>query len=303
MKPEEIQTTKPDYKKGFLEIAQSKSIKMKPYVAEARSLEALLDTVSQPEDLVADDKFAPSLITAYGISSKALNNIRPTDSDRREMVKEFVENFLIDDLNFKSEVTIRHTVIRGDSFGGEMRNYIGALAKAKLARAIIAGLRILGKDFYVRIKDSKSFITLSEMQSEENIDAIYWVSEDGDNRVLLFDKKSPLAKTNIDIILLRSSPSSIKDSLGDAKSYLACGELKGGIDPAGSDEHWKTANEALRRVRSIDQTIKTFFVGAAIERRVAEEISKQISNSTLNKAANLNHDKQLAELANWLVEL
>jgi len=27
------------------------------------------------------------------------------------------------------------------------------------------------------------------------------------------------------------------------------GELKGGIDPAGADEHWKTANKALDKMR------------------------------------------------------
>ena len=27
------------------------------------------------------------------------------------------------------------------------------------------------------------------------------------------------------------------------------GELKGGIDPAGADEHWKTGNSALVRIR------------------------------------------------------
>ncbi len=30
-----------------------------------------------------------------------------------------------------------------------------------------------------------------------------------------------------------------------AEKTLMLGELKGGIDPAGADEHWKTANTVL----------------------------------------------------------
>jgi type II restriction enzyme len=30
--------------------------------------------------------------------------------------------------------------------------------------------------------------------------------------------------------------------------HISCGELKGGIDPAGADEHWKTAVSAFRRI-------------------------------------------------------
>jgi hypothetical protein len=30
---------------------------------------------------------------------------------------------------------------------------------------------------------------------------------------------------------------------------IALGELKGGIDPGGADEHWKTAQAAFNRIR------------------------------------------------------
>ena len=40
-----------------------------------------------------------------------------------------------------------------------------------------------------------------------------------------------------------SSPETLH--VENPKHYLACGELKGGIDPAGADEHWKTAGKAL----------------------------------------------------------
>lgn len=54
------------------------------------------------------------------------------------------------------------------------------------------------------------------------------------------------------------------------------GELKGGIDPAGADEHWKTANTALDRIRNsfanVGYSVKTSFVGAAIANAMAVEI-------------------------------
>ncbi|MBR3498529.1 MAG: hypothetical protein IKO05_05995 [Selenomonadaceae bacterium] len=86
------------------------------------------------------------------------------------------------------------------------------------------------------------------------------------------------------------------------------GELKGGIDPAGADEHWKTGNTVLGRIRTKFGAvgfpkIKTSFVAAAIERAMAEEIFSQLESGTLTNAANLTKDNQLAEFCNWLLDL
>lgn len=67
------------------------------------------------------------------------------------------------------------------------------------------------------------------------------------------------------------------------------GELKGGIDPAGADEHWKTGNSALNRIRTSFASagypeMMTSFVGAAIERAMAEEIFEQLSSGVLTNA-------------------
>ena len=51
------------------------------------------------------------------------------------------------------------------------------------------------------------------------------------------------------------------------------GELKGGIDPAGADEHWKTGRAALDRIlQTYKNRIAVIFVGAAIEKAMAEEL-------------------------------
>lgn len=79
------------------------------------------------------------------------------------------------------------------------------------------------------------------------------------------------------------------------------------LKPAGADEHWKTANSALNRIRDAfsRRTLSpyTFFVGAAIENSMAKEIWAQLANGVLTNAANLNKVDQMASLSNWIVSL
>lgn len=103
--------------------------------------------------------------------------------------------------------------------------------------------------------------------------------------------------------VLKAAVSRIKTPM----TYLALGELKGGIDPAGADEHWKTARSALQRINQAFMThgLKphTFFIGAAIEKKMASEIWHQLEEGTLTNAANLTHDTQLASISRWLCNL
>jgi hypothetical protein len=46
-----------------------------------------------------------------------------------------------------------------------------------------------------------------------------------------------------------------------------------------------------------------FFVGAAVEKKMADEIWSQLKNKTRNNAANLNEENQIASLSNWLCNL
>ena len=89
--------------------------------------------------------------------------------------------------------------------------------------------------------------------------------------------------------------------------YLTMGELKGGIDSAGVDEHWKTAGTALGRIREAlrKQNLNPpiFYVGAAIADRMASEIWEQLQDGRLINAANLTCDDQVASLCGWLCEL
>ena len=86
------------------------------------------------------------------------------------------------------------------------------------------------------------------------------------------------------------------------------GELKSGVDPAGADEHWKTGNTALGRIRKGFQKagrpgVMTSLVGAAIELAMAREIYAQLEDGALANAANLTKNDQLTEYCNWLIDL
>lgn len=70
------------------------------------------------------------------------------------------------------------------------------------------------------------------------------------------------------------------------------GELKGGADPAGSDEHWKTATRAFERILSaVDKTgrpiPKLSFIATILVDRVAREAALWIQQGKLTSVYNL----------------
>ncbi len=117
-----------------------------------------------------------------------------------------------------------------------------------------------------------------------------------------------LMRTNADLCLLSVSPEQLNAATyQNPELYLAFGELKGGIDPAGADEHWKTASAAIERIRvafaEASYTPALFFVGAAVQQRMATEIWDQLERGLLSNAANLNEAHQIAALSRWLCSL
>jgi len=130
---------------------------------------------------------------------------------------------------------------------------------------------------------------------------------------LIYNLTVPVVKKNVDLCLFNAGPEEIVFGKNRTSChykynlYISLGELKSGIDPAGADEHWKTANTALERIRNAFLTKqlhpKTFFIGAAIAKSMAEEIYGQLSNGVLNNAANLTDEDQLISIADWLIHL
>lgn len=99
----------------------------------------------------------------------------------------------------------------------------------------------------------------------------------------------------------------VRSHLAHIEKLIALGELKGGIDPAGADEHWKTARTALDRIRRAftkeKLKVRTFFIGAAIEAKMAAEIWEMLQRGELENAANLTSDEHITSVANWLCNL
>ncbi len=190
-----------------------------------------------------------------------------------------------------------------------MRNVVGAMAGERFTRFIIAQLNISKDDFRFYNKSSNKWLPAKKYTIDQ-VSEIRSVQWRGGKRQLIYNLNVPLISKNIDIVLLNKKSDELfgeefKRIINEPKFYKAIGELKGGIDPAGADEHWKTANTSLHRTREAFKgkgiDLPLFFVGAAIEASMAKEIFGQYSSGQLSNCANHTFDSQLASLCSWLV--
>jgi len=304
----DLVTTYEATRAGFISIAFEKNIKATPFVEEAKSLNVIARKAKTPKDLLNLKDIFPSLLTASGLSDKSLNHLTKEDKDKAiiNLIEKFLEPA---GEKFIDELVYRFLLTKGDTLGGMMRNIAGFIGEKKLVRSIIASLSIKKRDFIYLNTKSKTWIKgeYEDLTIEENMKGLYWSNSKG-QRTVLFNITPSIVNKNIDICILNCSYGSInKKILDDPKKYIALGELKGGIDPAGADEHWKTANTALERIRKSFNEYKlnpiTFFIGAAIEKSMAREIFSQLEKNILSNAANLTNDAQLKSIANWICEI
>lgn len=301
-------TTYEATRSGFVSLALEKNRRATPLVSEARALYEISSRATIPKDLLKIKGIKAGLLTAAGLSDKSLVHL--LEKDKVKAINEFIEHFLEPaGSRFVEELVFRFLLTKGDTLGGSMRNIGGALAQIKLTRTIISTLKIAGVNYEWLHTKSKKWIIMSSDDSEIELSlrGIHWKSNSCD-RTLIYNLTVPFIKNNVDLSLFNISPNEIESSkLSLVKSYIALGELKGGIDPAGADEHWKTARTSLERIRKAFQKSgylpKTFFVGAAIEKKMAKEIWSQLKEGVLNNAANLNEEKQMVSITQWLCTL
>ena len=307
---ESLVTTHEETRAGFLAIALEKNRVADPYVKNALAFKAMVSHTRSADELLMIPQVLPFLVTAAGLSEKSLSYLN--EGDQTMAIQELIEKFLKPAGNaYIDEVIFRYLLVKGDAVGGTMRNKIGALGQEKLIRAIFSSMSVRGILCEKMSSETKrwSCVQMNTIGVEANVKALHWINSFGD-RLLLFNAKIPIVNKNVDICLFS----------GDIIDYdggrivlkndraLMFGELKGGIDPAGADEHWKTGNSALQRIRHSFSNagylgIKTSFIGAAIERSMAEEIFEQLQSDTLTNATNLTNINQLIEYCNWLIEL
>lgn len=274
---------------GFLAQALQKTKKAEPFIEEAKVFYEALKKVKSVEELLSLPKYRNDLASACGFSDKAHSQL--TEAELSGAIKKILTRIHKEaGLEFRENILYRYLLTKGDTLGGSMRNLTGASAGIKFTEKII---QILSDD-------EKKIEVLKSKAGK--VQRVIWNS-----RTLLFDVKPRLIGKNIDVILInRGDASTLEEELlADKSKYLACGELKGGIDPAGADEHWKTANSALGRIRVAfgRNTPALFFVAAAIEASMAKEIFRQLKSGKLSRAANLNEEDQVNDLVDWLLSL
>ena len=298
---------------GFVAMALEKNRQATPFIQQARALRSAVSSFSRPLDLLDAHHIEPSLLVAAGVSDKATAYLQ--DRDRREAILALIQNYLDPQGdNWVEELLYRFLLTRGDSLGGMMRNIAGALAQRKTTRAVLSALGVIGETY--RYWDNESNLWLPKPENDADVElrvkGIGWRSR-GASRTLVFNIKVPAVNKNVDMCLLNCDPEALSTehtsrlTYRSNELYLALGELKGGIDPAGADEHWKTASTALKRIGQAfgdsPQQPLLFFIGAAIEKDMATEIWNQLESGALANAANLTNESQLASLCLWLCKL
>lgn len=304
----DLETTYEAVRAGFVALALEKNRRATPFVAQARALKSAASAAKTPMDLLKIHEIQAGLITAAGVSDKATNHLQ--DSDKKEAVLGLIQNFLEPaGVNFVEELVFRFLLTRGDTLGGSMRNVGGFMAQKKLTRGILACLKLSGQAAWWRSSQNNKWVAVPDDDSdiELTLRGLSWKSEHGP-RTLLYNLTVPLVRNNVDLVLFSCSWGDLGDSIIKTPTkYVALGELKGGIDPAGADEHWKTARSALNRINEAFAQNKlkphTFFIGAAIEAKMASEMWAMLESKHLENAANLTKDEQIASITSWLCSL
>ena len=305
--PDSLVTTRDARRAGFLEIALRRNEESIPYLDQARALYTrIVKKTRTANDLLKMEDCREALLEAAGYSQKTKNNL--SDADKDVLLKEFVDRVVAPcGRKYPDEVVYRYLMSLGEQLGGRMRNIIGVVARGKLSRGIIGQLNVSKCNFelysnahgwYKKDKYTKA--------DAENMRAIRWKSGKF-IRTIAYNLNVPNVSKNVDIVMLNCDvpdlkPAVLKPILNDTRNFILMGELKGGIDPAGADEHWKTAGTALRRIRQTFQNrISIVFVGGAIEKAMAKEIYAQLVTGDLSYVANLTNPDQLSSLCEWVI--
>lgn len=303
---------------GFVAFALEKNRRSEPLIQQAKSFQSLASKAHTPEELLDIPEIRSALLTAAGLSDKALNHF--SEEDKNVAIQQLIDKFLKPAGDkFIEEAVYRFLLIKGDSLGGQMRNIVGALAQKRLVDTMVSNLQVKGTS-YEWFRENKKCSKLNAWlpgiadglsipDQGESLRALHWENEKG-SRILFFNLNVPLVKKNVDFCLFDCDKESFgkKKTIKNANAYIMLGELKGGIDPAGADEHWKTAKTALERIRNSfkangQQDILTSFIGAAIEPNMAKEIFDDLQTGKLSNVANLTVDEQLISFCSWVLEL
>ncbi len=201
----------------------------------------------------------------------------------------------------------------GDGLGGTSRNEVGRVAMERLMRPLIA--RLFRRGSLQRIvyslkgrPDEDDSQEISQVLPAAEISDIedllqrfaeqrvkYHQIDTHIGNSLLFDRQLRWLDSRNQEFRIGPDLHSRVDDIDMAWAA----EVKGGADPAGSDEHWKTATEALDRIiRAAEATgrptPKLSFIATILVERVARDVEDWIRQGKLTTAYNLTrllHDE------------
>ena len=317
--PSEITTTPAETAEGFRQQSMRQFTLASPFIStiiEAQrklayigpDLENLLQAAEKDQEIIE------ILIGALGLTEKARNAIGSEET--KKFLKRYIlarkQDFLEPDII--NNILYRYALTCGDQLGGVKRNDTGKQAEIKFGEYLLKRMQTKYQSFGVSYlqRTINNFMNLLGTDThdllESGLKALQWPG-----RILAFNMKCPFVGSSgnyVDIILLSTprnicSRTDLSALLREKENYILCGELKGGIDPAGADEHWKTARSALDRIEGSfsTQAPELVFIGAAIEESMAQEIIQRMEDGKLAGVANLCKSQQIERLVNWLVDL
>lgn len=283
-----------------------------------------------PQDLIQQPRLVLYYRNMAMLSAKTMNaiglNVTPyeiraeTPSPARATELAVYFNKIISELIQLSSVSpLRHLEMVltniGDALGGISRNEVGRWAASQVIRYLLLHLHSLGclKTIQFSLKDELENLEENENSDEEppvdtltvtpNTDLVRWLERFERSRV----KFREIELTNGNKLLLDRQltwrdPKQEKDykigpdlhSRTVLMDMVWAGEIKGGADPAGSDEHWKTAKTALQRI--LTAAAKTdrpqprlSFLATILVERVAREAQEWMDEGKLTSVYNLTH--------------
>lgn len=294
MRVNELVSTSDDTANAFAMQAERKAGLAVEFLNSAKVFENSLKTHDSLEAILGDAYLINDLATALGVSGKARNYFddEALSAYLNKIICQIYSETGESLEELKTVLVSRFLLTSGDSLGGKSRNLVGRDGSEYLVEALKKHLTSLNIEFNVITNENGKVKTIS------------W----GVN-VAMFDVTPRWIGKNIDIIILRNRNSLDLEVLKETpEAFVACGEVKGGADPAGSDEHWKTACSAFNRIRTAFKDKKMqppamFFAGLSIVSGVAVEICKDLASGGLVKAANLARSSQVENMAVWIAKL
>lgn len=275
-----------------------------PIICRTRDLTERLKRVRNPAGLCRNSGVQGALLTATGVPDIFE---RPV-IERERAVRSFVETHVANAGKDWRRRIVRRFLFAQRQFLHRVSDKIPfRMAKRRFITALWAHLGIGGLDFHIHTEHSCRWIPRSRCRDfffdTDRVDFMAWRNERG-TRILAFNREIPMVEGPVGISLVECETKNRPARVFENPSrFLALGEF----DPAGADEHWKTARTALDRIRAgfekKGHAPALFFVGAAIEQAMASEIWDWLNEGRLDNAANLTVDAHLSALCDWIVGL